>query len=528
MRTILFSLLILFSAKLSAQYGPQPPFTVELEPVVTLNPLPGMHSFAFAKSGSKWLFVGGRINGLHGFSTNDNFAVEYANYNVIVIDTVSWQYYTSPLTGLAQGIADPLTSTNMQYVHNGNYLYMTGGFGWDSTTNRYVTYPTLTAIDVNNMISAVMSGGNIATHIRQIVDTNLRVCGGEMYMLNGRYHLLFGHDFRGRYSDPPIPTFTQVYTRQIRSFDIVDDGVNLSVANYFTMTDTNNFHRRDLNVGPILLPGAVPALEAYSGVFQKGIDLPWPSPIVFDGTATVMDSSFTQQFSNYTCPLLPVFDSVHESMYTVFFGGMSWYDYNPQSGLPVYDSLVPFVSDISCVIRDAAGNHAEGVLPEQMPGLKGSNAKFVWNDSAAHFSNDVLDIRSLSGRTLAGYIVGGIRSDAPNRPNITFAHDTVYRVYITPDQVLLNAKKTDAVEFLRVFPNPAKEQVCVRIKLQNPSPLHLQLFDMQGRMVREEKIAQASGQHDYFLSLKNVAAGSYRLQITGKDFRKVEQVGVIR
>lgn len=528
MKNLITSLFILLAATAGAQYGPQPPFSVEIEPVATQNPLPGMHSFAFAKSGSKWLFVGGRINGLHGFSTNDNFPTEYANTNIIVIDTASWQYYLSTITNLPQNIADPLSSTNMQYVQQGNYLYMVGGFGWDSTTNRYVTHPTLTAIDVNGMIGAVTGGGNIAQHIRQIVDTNLRVCGGEMLLLNGRCHLMFGHDFRGRYSDPPIPTFTQVYTREIRSFDIVDDGVTMTIQNYSSLQDTNLFHRRDLNVGPVLIAGNQPALEAYSGVFQKGVDLPWPSPLLFDGSNVTMDANFTQKFNNYSTALLPVYDSAQGTMFTVFFGGMSWYDYDPQSGLPVYDSLVPFISDISCVIRDVSGNHVEGVLPVQMPGLLGTNAKFVPNTAAAHFSNDVLDIRALPGRTLAGYIVGGIRSDNPNRPNLTFAHDTVYRVYLTPDPNLLGIAGRDAVEQFRVFPNPAKENVTVRIQLAAASPLHLQITDAFGRPVREEKIARAEGRMDYTFSLKGLAAGSYRVQVTGHNFSRTESVSVVR
>src|ERR1044072_6710406 len=110
----------------------QVPFQVEIEPV-NAQAVPPVHSFAFAQQGSKWLIVGGRTNGLHGFSTNDNFDVMYANEYIVVVDTTTWNYYTASILGLPMNIKDPLRSTNMQYTVIGDYLYMGGGFGWDST-----------------------------------------------------------------------------------------------------------------------------------------------------------------------------------------------------------------------------------------------------------------------------------------------------------------------------------------------------------------------------------------------------------
>ena len=78
LRAYLLSILILVPLLIFAQ---QVPFQLELEPV-TATAVPPIHSFAFAKSGSKWLIIGGRTNGLHGFSSNDNFALEYANTTI--------------------------------------------------------------------------------------------------------------------------------------------------------------------------------------------------------------------------------------------------------------------------------------------------------------------------------------------------------------------------------------------------------------------------------------------------------------
>ncbi len=495
----------------------QVPFTVEIEPVIC-GPLPGMHSFAFAQSGSKWLFVGGRTNGLHGFSTNSSFDVIYASDVIAVIDTATWSSWSSSLGQLPTATADPLRSTNMQYTRIGDYLYMAGGFGWDSTANGYRTFPTLTAIHVDNMINAVMTGSSIAPHIRQITDTNLRVCGGEMTSLNGECFLFFGHNFYGRYSDPPQPTFTQIYNHQLKRFTINDDGVNLSVSNYSTLVDTNNFHRRDLNVGPVVLPDGSFGWCAYSGVFRKNINLPYLSPINYDPVnGAQVDSSFSQLMNNYTCPMAPLFDSVQGTMYTVMFGGMSMYDYDTSNGQLVLDTLIPFVADISVLVHDAAGLWAQVPLEVQMPGMQGSNMKFVPLSSVPSYSNEVIRLRELSGRVLAGYLAGGIVSPAPNLPPSTWANDTVYRVWITPDQDLLSVSQPEAEGDVDVFPNPALEHVTVRV--HDAGDVRVCLYDAQGKLVASE---EHSGRQDVSFSTTALACGVYFVEVMtgGKVTRK--------
>ena len=86
-----------------------------------------------------------------------------------------------------------------------------------------------------------------------------------MYQMNGRTHLVFGQNFQGGY-----PGGTGTYTKQVRSFDIIDDGINLSIANYSATTPEDPYRRRDLNVFPTLHregSNLVEGLEALSGVF---------------------------------------------------------------------------------------------------------------------------------------------------------------------------------------------------------------------------------------------------------------------
>ncbi|MGZ4079066.1 MAG: hypothetical protein ACXVDW_16445, partial [Bacteroidia bacterium] len=92
LKKLIFSCFLLFNLfiiKSFAQYGAMPPFTIQIEAINGIN-IPGFHSFAFAQSGDKWLFIGGRTNGLHGVNSSDGFPPEFKNDAVTVVDTSTW------------------------------------------------------------------------------------------------------------------------------------------------------------------------------------------------------------------------------------------------------------------------------------------------------------------------------------------------------------------------------------------------------------------------------------------------------
>jgi Secretion system C-terminal sorting domain len=499
----LFVLLMLVVTSVNAQV----PFSVVLEPVA-MSSVPATHSFALAKSGTKWLVIGGRTNGLHGFSTNDNFPVEYANNDVIVIDTVTWTWRSSTLNVFPYSFADPLRSTNMQYVQSGDYLYMTGGFGWDSTVSGYRTFPTLSAIHVDSMISAVWNQSSIVAHVRQIADTNMRVCGGEMIQISGECYLVGGHDFNGRYSDPPIPMFTQKYNHHIRKFSITDDGTNLGITNNTYTTDTTHFHRRDYNLGPMIYPDGAHGFTIYSGVFRKDADLPLYYPITWhpqSGADTTI--TFQQLQNNYTCGLLPIFDSVHHSMYTVFFGGMSAYYFEDTTQQMRYDSLVPFINDITTVVRDASGNWTQVTMPVTMPGLLGTNMKFVASGNH-YYGNGVLNIRELTGPSVVGYLYGGIESLGWHRPAYNASHDTIYRVKLIPDQQALQVGTLNANQAVQVYPNPTTDVLYVSVTADVSV---IEVLDNNGRIVMQRRASGVNAVER--IAVHQLPTGSYQLRL---------------
>jgi hypothetical protein len=523
-RFLILLCFMLVSYRANAQFDTLPPFNIEIEAVTNAS-VPGLHSCAFARSGSKWLFVGGRNNGLHGFSSNDGFPTQYANNDLLVIDTASWQYWTAPLTDLHDSIADPLRSTNMEYWQEGNYLYMAGGYGYDSLMNNYVTFPKLSALRVDSIISSVVAGTGFSQHIRQLYDTCFAVCGGDLVKYNSDYYLVFGHKFQGRYTDPPTPLFIQRYSNRIRKFTLLDNGVSLSISNYSEITDAVNFHRRDLNVGPVVDPGGGFSFTAYGGVFKPNAVLPYREPIEFSAVTGATVANYQQVMNQYTCALLPVFDSIKGNMHTTFFGGISLYDYDPSGNTVSLDTLVPFVSDVTALTRYSNGNYGERVLPVQLPALLGANAKFIINESLPQYSNGVIKLRSITGRTLAGYVYGGIRSDLPNvSPSVV--NDTVYRVYITPDYSNAITEATGGIEMFQVVPNPAVSHAKVMIKLAEAADASVTIFDITGK---REIIVPASklyaGINEIALDTSRLLPGIYFCKlITDKGSATVKMV----
>lgn len=532
MRLSKLSFLVLFIFTLtttgSAQFGPLPPFTIQIEPVVT-TPLPALHSFAFAQSGDKWLVIGGRTNGLHGLNSSGGFPPEYKNDLVTVIDTATWAFYTADLNQLPKVIADPMRSTNMQYIQEGNYLYMIGGYGYDSVASMFVSFPKLTAVHVDDMIDAVINAQPIAPTIRQVTDTNFSICGGELGKIGSDYYLMFGHNFGGRYSDPPSPLFTQTYSDRIKKFNLSDDGTTINLTGFTYQLDTNNFHRRDLNTGPIVNPDGSFGIGAYGGAFRKDSVLPFREPIKITSTATTVNFAYQQVMHQYTCAMMPIYDSATQKMYTVFFGGISLHNYNDTSSVLIRDANVPFIDDISTMTVLPDGTTEETILPVKLPALLGSNAKFVHTKHLSSYANEVIRIRDLPNtKVLAGYMFGGIRAMEGNF-GLSSANDTVYRVYITANNNTAIEEELNSIQNAQLFPNPSNQNSTLLFTLKNNSQVNVTLFDMTGKKVLGIANEQMQkGNQKININTSKLSAGVYICKIQNESGERMVKLAVGR
>jgi hypothetical protein len=155
MKKIIFVFVGLISFSISS-FAQTTPFNIYLEPM-NISGLGGLQAFAFGQDNGKWLIVGGRLDGLHRRQPWAAFDIEGNNNQLIVIDPVAQQKWSAPITSLSVSLQEQLSSTNLEFHQEGNYLYIIGGYGYNTTSAARKTFDNLTAIDVPAVINAVAS-----------------------------------------------------------------------------------------------------------------------------------------------------------------------------------------------------------------------------------------------------------------------------------------------------------------------------------------------------------------------------------
>lgn len=437
---------LLFSAALLAQRPPEIPFEVSVRPAKN-QPAPALQSFTFATDGGRWLIIGGRTNGFHRTSTREaTFPSAQSNPDIYVVDEVAGRAWKAPIP---DAFLYQLRATNIEYYQDGNVLYLIGGYGSNCDDDKpecYVTFPSLTAIRVHEMVEAIIAGQkDVTSYMVSITDDRMRVTGGELLKLSENFYLTFGQDFEGTYKGG----LNGKYTEQVRRFKIKSSGTTISIADYkeFNAPDgsgaDSQYHRRDLNVVEAIRPTMVPGLTAFGGVFTKTAGA-WTNPINIDqssagDTTITVDTSFNQKMSQYTCARLLMFWPSKKTMYTTLFGGISLYYFDKNGKLTEsnLDNFMPFVDTITTMARLPNGRTVEWPqLPSMaLPELMGANAVFIPSPSFPRVpgSPDVLNFDKLTLRpTLVGYLYGGIHALGPQISfiNPSYASNTVYEVFV--------------------------------------------------------------------------------------------------
>ena len=317
--TLALSLLV--AGNLSVQSQTLEEFDISIEEI-TIECIPGLQSYVVGTYDNKWLFIGGRTDGLHQRQPFAAFQAADNNVMAYVVDPVENECYSASLSALPQSMYEQLQSTNMEYEQRDNMLYITGGYGYSATENDHHTYPNLCAVTVPDLMNAIIDGESITPFFRQITDARLQVTGGYLDRLGDTYYLAGGQQFEGLYN-PMGPThgpgFYQDYTDAIKKFEIVDDGTNLSIANYSEWVDSVNLHRRDYNMSPQIFPNGEHGFTLFSGVFQHDADLPWLNTVDLVDTGYTPRNDFKQYLNQYHSAHLPIWDGTNQAMHTVFF-----------------------------------------------------------------------------------------------------------------------------------------------------------------------------------------------------------------
>jgi hypothetical protein len=490
------------------------PFGIYLEPL-NINGLGGLQAYAFGQDNGKWLIVGGRLDGLHRRQPFAAFDIAGNNNNLIVIDPLSQQKWSAPITSLSVALQEQLSSTNMEFHQEGKYLYIIGGYGYNTATASRKTFPVLTAIDVPAVINAVIAGTSFTTYFRQINDAQFAVTGGHLKKINNTFYLVGGNKFDGNYNPMGNPTYVQVYTDAIRKFNLSDNGTDIIITHLPSFTDAENLHRRDYNAVAQILPDGAEGITAFSGVFQPTIDLPFLNCVNIDSTNYEVNNAFQQFYNHYHCAVLPLYSSSDNEMHNVFFGGIAqFYD---SLGVLVQDNNVPFVKTIARVTRNSDGTMAEYKLPVELPALLGAGAEFIPVKSVPHFNNEVFKLDDFtSDSTLVGYIYGGISSTAANvfftnTGTQSSASSQIFKVYVIKNPTVgihdLNEQSIGTLQ-MQVFPNPSEGDFVVKFHLNKIEETRISLYTIDGKKIKKRIVTNLNiGENTFQCKIKNLDLG---------------------
>ena len=533
---ILARTFFLITALLSITANAQTPtFNVYIEPM-SVPGLGGLQAFAFGQDNGKWLIIGGRLDGLHRRQPFAAFDVAGNNNQLIVIDPATQQKWTAPISALPVSLQEQLSSTNIEFHQEGNYLYMIGGYGYNAATAARKTFENLTAIDVPAVINAVINGTAITSYFRQISDAQFAVTGGHLKKINGTFYLIGGNKFDGNYNPMGNPTYTQVYTDAIRKFNLTDNGTTITINYLPTITDATNLHRRDYNAVQQILPNGAEGITVFSGVFQPTVDLPFLNSVTIDSLGYAVNNSFQQYYNHYHCATLPIYSAISNEMHNVFFGGIA--QYYDSLGILVQDNNVPFVKTIARVTRNSAGTMAEYKLPIEMPSLLGAGSEFIPIANVPQYNNEVFKLDDFTAdSTLVGYIYGGISSSAKN---IFFtntgaqstASSQIFKVYVIKKNTVgiadLNEQSIGSLK-MQVYPNPNDGNFTVGFYLNKISDVKIVIQDANGKQIENRVLKQLqSGENTFSKKIKGLINGGIYFITIETPYEKATQKIIIQ
>jgi hypothetical protein len=303
--------------------------------------------------------------------------------------------------------------------------------------------------------------GSAAENIRQITNDIFRVTGGDMYKMGDTTFLVFGQDFEGPYN----PMSNGTYTKQVRSFLIVDDGISLSVTNESQTPQMDPYRRRDLNTVPVIRRNQSTqmleeGLVALSGVFTLTAGA-WTVPVEIDqnGNPSMADPSlpetFKQGMNNYHSATLQLFSEKTNDMFAVLFGGITLQFYDRDAEQFIYfnsinPNFLPWTSQITTVKIDADGNYSQILMDGEFPPIMvagkraflGAEAQFIPVPGLDAYANGVLKMDSLAGKEkVIGYIYGGIVTNGfavGLDGTTTNAGNQIFEVSLAPAEISRN------------------------------------------------------------------------------------------
>ena len=529
-RIYIFLVLILLSNTIIRAQDSE--WTVQLEPII-IEGLPGAQSYAFGRIEGYWIIIGGRLDGLHQRQPFASFDPIHNNKEIILIEASSNKSWSVSLNSLPSRMKEQLQSANMQFHQKGEYLYLTGGYGYSEIDDEHITYPYLTRVDLKELKEAILSDMDIRPAFVQKECNDCAVAGGRLEMIEDQYYLVGGHYFHGRYNPHGPdhgPGFTQVYTGEVRIFNIENSVNDFNFDFEESIKNEMHLGKRDYNLIPQIRDGEE-MLVAFSGVFQKHIDLPYLYPVEIFQNNVLAIESFSQYLNHYHCATIPIYDLENEKMNNLFFGGIAQFYF--EDDVMVQDNNVPFVKSISNVSYTEEEGWKESLLAIEMPDYFGAGSEFILADNVPVYNNGVIKLNELDQEQTIGYIYGGIKSSAPNifwinNGSQSEATPTIFKVSIKKSHSVSSTEVGLDEPYFIIVPNPNRGYFRIIYNSASAADeIQISIQDLKGNRLGNMEFQNVTKGKNYFeVGIPNLKNGLYLVQLESEGKKIVRKVVV--
>lgn len=485
-------------------------YSVVLEPV-SVPEFPGIQSAATAYAGEEVLLIGGRLDGLHRRQPFASFDSAGHNDQLLVVNLSSKKLWKFPVSKLPVDLRDQLKATNHCYTQVKDTCYLVGGYGLSEKTGGHITFRSGIKFSVSEVIRQVKKNDVSPLIFNQVTDSLFGETGGQLEMMDDIFYLVGGHLFDGRYNPRNGPSFTQTYSSEVRKFKWTTSEPEWLE----TIHDEALLHKRDYNL--VRIQTREQELIAFSGVFQKTVDLPFQTATRITRTnKPVKVDHFRQFYNHYECPELVIFNPETKESDVIFLGGIAqFYD---SLGVLVQDNNVPFVETISRVHVSSDGNMSEYLVPAIMPPRYGAGVSFV-PSRHPNWDRKLFVWNTSLGDTLEmGFLLGGISTVARN---VFWIHEgpesaalnVIYRVKLVKTATA-HKRLTQANNpiDLKVLENSKTHRMYFSIYLPESDEVSLTVFDQTGEEVIHQQKMRKSGQQQWKKFPKYI--GWYKVNIS--------------
>lgn len=476
--------------------------------------MPALQSFAAAEFTGRWIFIGGRVDGLHQRQPPRSFLASERNAHVWLVDPSGGAVKRASVSSLPVDLADQLSSTNVEFEHIGTRLYLIGGYGYSRSAGDHATFNAMIIVDLPKLVQEIENGVLTEAPFQRVLDDRFAVTGGGLGVLGDEFVLAGGQRFDGRYNPMNGSSFTQKYTDEVRYFRIDTSGPKPRITDYRSYSNAVELHRRDYNFVPMVNRDGLHSYTMFSGVFQIPDDSPYLTVVDIDDSGYVVRNGARQYLSHYHSAVLPMVDSTEGAMHTVFFGGMSQYDVDGTGMLTRNDS-VPFRRTISKMSQYTDGTTRETKLPSSMPDLLGAGAEFMIDPSVPTTEHGVVLLHRMVGDTLPmGSIVGGIRSSAPNifwvnDGSQSTANAVIYDVLLvrTPTSITQDVVVTSLPVLSAQIAGQTPTHLTIAFSIAVRTDIYAIIHTIGGEILAEYRRGPFdAGRYDLRLDVQNIAS----------------------